>query len=55
MPLTDLVEGQQPAAFASQPGRHSPEEGPTPGASEVYLCLNLNAHEADHRCAILFL
>src|SRR5918998_1420697 len=51
MPLTDLVECQQPAAFAPQTGRHSPEVGPTPGAAEVYLCLYLNAHETDHRSA----
>jgi hypothetical protein len=50
-----LVEGQQPTAFASQTGRHAPEEGPTPGAAEVRLGLYLNAHETDHRSATPFL
>src|SRR3990170_804236 len=51
-PLTDLVECQQPTAFAPQTGHHAPDEGPTPGAAEVCLCLYLNAHETDHRSAI---
>jgi hypothetical protein len=52
--LPDLVEGQQPAAFAPQTGRHLPEEGLTAGASEIRLGLYLNAHETDHRSATTF-
>jgi len=55
MPLPDLFECQQPTAFAPQTGRHAPEEGSTPGASEVRLGLYLNAHETDHRSATPFL
>jgi len=51
MPLPNLIEGQQPAAFAPQTGRHLPEEGSTPGTAEVRLGLYLNAHETDHRSA----
>src|SRR5215208_2304109 len=50
-PLHDLIEGQQPAAFAPQTGRHASVEGPTAGAVEVHLGLCINAHETDHRRA----
>jgi hypothetical protein len=49
--LLDLVEGQQPTAFASQTGRDAPVEGSTAGAVEVRLDLCFNAHETDHRSA----
>src|SRR5215216_1382799 len=54
MPLPDLVEGQQSAAFAPQTSRHAPVEGSTAGAVEVRLGLCLNAHETDHRSATPF-
>jgi hypothetical protein len=54
MPLPDLVEGQQSAAFAPQTGHQAPVEGSTAGAVEVHLSLCLNAHETDHRWATSF-
>src|SRR5215210_6377022 len=53
VPLHDLIEVQQSAAFAPQTGRQAPVEGPTAGAVEVHLGLCLNAHESDHRWATL--
>jgi hypothetical protein len=53
--LPDLVEGQQPTAFAPQTGRDAPVEGSTAGAGEVRLDLCLNAHETYHRSVTPFL
>jgi hypothetical protein len=55
VPLPDLVEGHQPAAFAPQTGRDAPEEGPTPSAVEVRLGLYLDGRETDHRSPASFL
>src|SRR5215208_5077869 len=55
VPFSDLVEGQQPAAFASQTGRHASEEGPTPGTVEVRLGLYLDGRETNHRSPAPFL
>src|SRR5918999_2469455 len=55
VPLPDLVEGQQPAAFAPQTGRQASEEGPTPSAVEVRLGLYLDGGETNHRSPAPFL
>src|SRR5215208_5311520 len=55
VPLPDLVEGQQPAAFALQTGRHAPQEGSTPSAVEVRLGLYLDGRETNHRSPAPFL
>jgi hypothetical protein len=55
VPLVDLVESQQPAAFTPQTGRHTPEEGSTPSAVEVRLGLYLDGRETNHRSPASFL